>query len=55
MTSSTSISTVFHGLTSFELWAWLDEGEPTDKEVIAINRELAIRAERRAAIENFLW
>lgn len=50
-----TIATAFTELTSFELEAWLFEGNPTAKEERAILKELATRAQRRQAIENLLW
>ena len=54
-TMNTSIATSFKDLTSFELMAWLDEGKPTEREAKAIERELAVRADRRRAVEDLLW
>ena len=55
MTSFDTIATSFQNLTSFELYAWLDEGNPTDKEVVAIEKELVIRSKRKQAVEDLLW
>jgi hypothetical protein len=52
---NTSIATSFKDLTTFELFDWLDNGEPTDREARAIVRELDTRAARRRAVENLLW
>ncbi len=48
------IATKFPELTTFELETWLWVGNPTPKEERAIRKELATRAERRQAIEEFL-
>ena len=48
------IAIKFPELTTFELEAWLWVGNPTPKEDRAIRKELATRAERRKAIEEFL-
>ena len=51
----TSIATAFTDLSAIQLLEWLDEGNPTDREAIAIKRELETRAERRQAIADLLW
>ena len=55
MTATFTIATKFLELTTFDLEEWLFVGNPTPKEERAICKELATRAKRRQAIEDFLW
>ena len=55
MFSFDTIASSFKDLTSFQLFEWLDEGNPTDEEVAAIEKELVIRSKRRQAVEDLLW
>ena len=55
MTATFTIATKVPELTTFDLEEWLWVGNPNPKEERAIRKELETRAERRQAIEDFLW
>jgi len=55
MTATFTIATKFLELTTFELEEWLWVGTTSLEEERAICKELATRAKRRQAMEDFLW